>query len=148
MNFLTLVTLVALQLTSNSQLVDIFKLNEIEGAVVQHECEVRLESEGYTQARILDDLREYALVCLEYPTSNLPQIGETLEQHFTVVGHTHFSAIGYMSFAEPIRDDSCVRDLVIGSMTNYADEEPLDTMSEKTDVLIIMTRRENLDACS
>ena len=120
MNFLTLVTLVALQLTSNSQLVDMFKLNEIEGAVVQQECEVRLDSEGYTQERFSDDLREYALVCLEYPTSNLPQIGETLEQHFTVVGHTHFSAIGYMSFAEPIHENSCVRDLVIGSPTNFA----------------------------
>lgn len=148
MNFLTLVTLVALQLTSNSQLVDMFKLNEIEGAVVQQECEVRLDSEGHTQAHFSYDLREYALVCLEFPSSNWPQIGEALEQRFTVAGHTHFSAIGYMSFAEPIRDDSCVRDLVIGSMTKDAHEDPLDRMSENAEVLIIMTRRENLDTCS
>lgn len=138
----------AIQLTSNPQLIDIFSLDQIEGASVQQGCDIWLEAEGYTRQQFLHDLRLHAYSCLEFPTADRQNIEDALEQRFQETGHTNFSAIGFMSFAKPKDDTACVQNLAIGTMTKDEPVEPLDRMSAQTAVLIIMTRLEELDACS
>ncbi len=94
------------------------------------------------------DLQHWSVLCLETPMSNLPTLDDSFEELLTARGWEMTDAMGYTGIYGHQDDSHCPHILAVSLMTKDEPAYSDDRHSAETAVLLIMTAKEDLDACS
>lgn len=140
--------LALLQITSDPRLADLFPFTSLPEVSLQSECQLWIDPEDGDQASMEADLQDWSVLCLETPMSNLPTLDDPLEDLLTTRGWEVTDAMGYTSVYSHQDDSHCPRILAVSLMTKGEPEYTYERHSAETAVLVLMTAKEDLDACS